>query len=59
MSTSTQGTYNMVYLVYFFTVMKKSIDLKLQKICIKAFYIVCSLRRTTNLKSNTIGFFIL
>jgi hypothetical protein len=42
-------------LVHFVTVMEKSIDLKLQqKICTKAFHIVCSLRRTTNLKSNTI-----
>jgi hypothetical protein len=35
--------------------MEKSIDLKLlKKICAKAFYIICSLRRTTNLNSNAI-----
>ena len=47
-------------LVHFFTAMKKSIDLKLQqKKHTKAYYIICSLYRSTHLESNTIRFSIL
>jgi hypothetical protein len=58
MSTSTQWTYNMIYLYIFYSYGEKHKS-KVKKICTKAFHIVCSLRRTTNLKSNTIWFFIL
>ena len=46
-------------LIYFFTAMKKSIDLKLQQKNTKVYHIMCLLCRSTHLESNTIGFSIL
>jgi hypothetical protein len=52
--------HNMVCLLHFFYSYGEKHNLKLQqKICTKTFHIVCSLCRTTNLKSNTFWFFIL
>jgi hypothetical protein len=43
-----------IFSIFFYNYGEKHRSKVITKICTKVFHIVCSLRRTTNLKSNTI-----
>jgi len=60
MSRYTLWTYNMVYFItFFYSYEEKYRSKATAKKHTKAYYIICSLYRSTHLESNTIGFSIL